>query len=107
MLINYLKVRKEILEKELKTKQDKLDHNMISICLLYTSKAEKRKAKQGIYRDKVLEASKSSTRSFSNNSTMTEAEREEKIAKAKANVKQGSMASKVNMVKDYNERNKK
>ena len=31
MLINYLKVRKEILEKELKTKQDKLDHNMISI----------------------------------------------------------------------------
>lgn len=70
-------------------------------------KAEKRKAKQGIYRDKVLEASKSSTRSFSNNSTMTEAEREEKIAKAKANVKQGSMASKVNMVKDYNERNKK
>lgn len=70
-------------------------------------KAEKRKAKQGIYRDKVLEASKSSTRSFSNNSTMTEAEREEKIAKAKSNAKQGSMASKVNMVKDYNERNKK
>lgn len=70
-------------------------------------KAEKRKAKQGIYRDKVLEASKSSTRSFSNNSTMTETEREEKIAKAKTNAKQGSMASKVNMVKDYNERNKK
>ena len=38
---------------------------------------------------------------------MTEAEREEKIAKAKSNAKQGSMASKVNMVKDYNERNKK
>lgn len=72
-------------------------------------KAEKRKEKQGIYRDRVLEASKTNTKNISGNSTMSASEKEEKIRRAKeasAN-KQNSMASKVNMVNEYNKRNEK
>lgn len=73
------------------------------------AKAEKRKEKEGIYREKVLEASKTSTRNISSNSSINSDEREEKIRKAKeaAANKQGSMASKVNMVNEYNKRNEK
>ena len=63
-------------------------------------KAEKRKEKQGIYREKVLEASKTNT-------TMTAKEKEEKIRKAKESAGRGSLAAKANMVKDYNDRNNK
>lgn len=73
------------------------------------AKAEKRKAKEGIYRDKVLEASKVNTKNISGNSQMSSAEKEEKIRKAKEamNNKQGSLASRANMVNEYNKRNEK
>lgn len=73
------------------------------------AKAEKRKEKQGIYREKVLEASKANTKNISGNSAMSASEKEEKIRKAKeaSAKKQGSMASKVNMVNEYNKRNEK
>lgn len=72
-------------------------------------KAEKRKEKQGIYREKVLEASKVNAKNVSKNSQMSSAEREEKIKKAKEAMskKEGSLASKVNMVNEYNKRNDK
>lgn len=71
-------------------------------------KAEKRKAKQGIYRDKILEASKVNAKSVSSNSQMSASEKEEKIRKAKeAMNNKGSLASKANMVSDYNKRNEK
>lgn len=72
-------------------------------------KAEKRKAKNGIYREKVLEASKVNAKNVSKNSQMSAIEREEKIKKAKEAMskKEGSLASKVNMVNEYNKRNDK
>ncbi len=73
------------------------------------AKAEKRKAKEGIYRERVLEASKMNTRNLSRNTSISSEEREERIRKAKeANEKssQNSLASKVNMVNEYNKRNK-
>lgn len=73
------------------------------------AKAEKRKQKEGIYRDKVLEASKTNTKNISGNSKISASEKEEKIRKAKeaAANKPNSMASKVNMVNEYNKRNEK
>ena len=56
-------------------------------------KAEKRKAKQGIYREQVLQASKTNTRSVQSSSNMTAAEKEEKIRKSKENAKAGSLAA--------------
>lgn len=70
-------------------------------------KAEKRKEKQGIYREKVLEASKTNTKTVSGSSAMTAEEKEEKIKKAKAAANSGSLAAKANMVKDYNDKNNK
>lgn len=72
-------------------------------------KAEKRKAKEGIYRERVLEASKVNARNVSGNSGMSSAEREEKIRKAKEAMgnNKGSIASRANMVSDYNKRNDK
>mgnify|MGYP002543994701 CR=1 FL=1 len=45
------------------------------------AKAEKRKQKEGIYRDKVLEASKTNTKNISGNSKRSASEKEEKIRK--------------------------
>lgn len=70
-------------------------------------KAEKRKEKQGIYRERVLEASKANTRNVTGSSSMSAEEKEEKIRKAKKAAGNGSLSSKVNMVKDYNEKNSK
>jgi YidC/Oxa1 family membrane protein insertase len=73
------------------------------------AKAEKRKQKEGIYRERVLEASKVNTKNISGNSKMSASEKEDRIRKAKetaANNK-NSMASKVNMVNEYNKRNEK
>ena len=70
-------------------------------------KAEKRKAKQGIYREQVLQASKTNTRSVKSSSNMTAAEKEEKIRKSKENAKAGSLAAKANMVSDYNKKHSK
>ena len=70
-------------------------------------KAEKRKAKHGIYREQVLQASKTNTRSVKSSSNMTAAEKEEKIRKSKENAKAGSLAAKANMVSDYNKKHSK
>ena len=72
-------------------------------------KAEKRKAKEGINRDKILEASKVNAKNVSQSSGMSAAEKEEKIRKAREAMskKEGSLASKANMVNDYNKRNEK
>lgn len=70
-------------------------------------KAEKRKEKQGIYREKVLEASKANTRNVTSSSTMSAEEKEEKIRKAKEAASNGSLSAKANLVKDYNDKNSK
>lgn len=72
-------------------------------------KAQKRKEKQGIYREKVLEASKTNTRSVKGSTNENAAEREEKIRRAKeaASKNGGSLASKANMVSEFNKRNEK
>jgi YidC/Oxa1 family membrane protein insertase len=72
-------------------------------------KAEKRKQRQGIYREKVLEASKYNTKSVSDSSGMSAAEKEEKIRRAKESMNKGgdSIAAKAGMVSDYNKRNEK
>ena len=73
------------------------------------AKAAKRKEKEGIYREKVLEASKVNAKNISSNSGMSAAEKEEKIRKAKEAMskKEGSLASKANMVSEFNKRNEK
>ena len=72
-------------------------------------KAAKRKEKQGIYREKILEASRANTKNISSGSGMSTEEKEEKIRKAKeaASKKQGSLAAKANLVSEYNKRNEK
>jgi YidC/Oxa1 family membrane protein insertase len=67
-------------------------------------KAAKRKAKQGIYREKVIEASQVNTKSVSGNSSISAAEKEEKLRKAKeiAANKSDSLAAKANMVSKLN-----
>ena len=72
-------------------------------------KAEKRKAKKGIYRDKVLEASKTNARTVSSDNSMSAEEKEEKLRKAKEAMakKEGSLAAKANLVSEYNKRNEK
>ena len=72
-------------------------------------KAEKRKEKKGIYREKFLEASQTNTRSMTGNSGMTASEKEEKIRKAKEAMasKEGSIASKAKLVNEYNKKNDK
>ena len=72
-------------------------------------KAKKRKEKQGIYREKILEASKVNAKNVSSNSQMSAEEKEEKIRKAKEAMgkKEGSLAAKVNMVSEFNKRNEK
>ncbi len=67
-------------------------------------KAEKRKIKQGIYREKVLEASKINTKTVSSN---VKKDNEEKIRRAREASNKGSLASKANLVNDYNNRNSK
>ena len=70
-------------------------------------KAEKRKEKQGIYREKVLQASQVNAKTVSNYGMSAE-EKEERIRRAKeAGSKKGSLAEKANMVNEYNKRNEK
>lgn len=67
-------------------------------------KAEKRKERQGIYREKVLEASKMNARSYGNSSNSNN---EERIRKAKEAANKGSLASKANLVNEFDNRNNK
>ncbi len=69
-------------------------------------KAKKKREKRGAKAEKINEMAQKNTKSIkksSNISSMTEKEREEKIVRAQKNVKEGSLASKANMVKKFNE----
>ena len=71
-----------------------------------------RNEKNGVYREQVLKAASTNTKSVSSkaNSTKSFAEKEKIIEEAKMKnmkKKNGSIGSRVNMVNDFNERNKK
>lgn len=72
-------------------------------------KAKKKREKMGLSEDYIKKAAQIKTKSIENKANVsTSAETEEKLAKAaeyKANAKAGSLASKANMVKEFNERN--
>ncbi|MBO5523840.1 MAG: YidC/Oxa1 family membrane protein insertase [Roseburia sp.] len=74
-------------------------------------KAKKKREKMGIAENQISNAAKLNTRSLSDKAAkanMSSAEKElqlEKARAAQARAKQGSMAAKANMVRDFNERN--
>lgn len=72
-------------------------------------KAKKKREKMGLSEDYIKKAAQIKTKSIDSKANVsTSAETEEKLAKAaeyKANSKAGSLASKANMVKEFNERN--
>ena len=72
-------------------------------------KAKKKRKKMGLSEDYIKKAAQIKTKSIDNKANVSvSAGTEEKLAKAaeyKANAKSGSLASKANMVKEFNERN--
>ena len=72
-------------------------------------KAKKKREKMGLSEDYIKKAAQIKTKSIDNKAKVSvSAGTEEKLAKAaeyKANAKAGSLASKANMVKEFNERN--
>lgn len=72
-------------------------------------KAKKKREKMGLSEDYIKKAAQIRTKSIDNKANVSvSAGTEEKLAKAaeyKANAKAGSLASKANMVKEFNERN--
>lgn len=72
-------------------------------------KAKKKREKMGLSEDYIKKAAQIKTKSIDSKANVsTSAETEEKLSKAaeyKANAKAGSLASKANMVKEFNERN--
>lgn len=72
-------------------------------------KAKKKREKMGLSEDYIKKAAQIKTKSIDSKANVsTSADTEEKLAKAaeyKANAKAGSLASKANMVKEFNERN--
>lgn len=72
-------------------------------------KAKKKREKMGLSKDYIKKAAQIKTKSIDNKANVSvSAGTEEKLAKAaeyKANAKAGSLASKANMVKEFNERN--
>lgn len=72
-------------------------------------KAKKKRKKMGLSEDYIKKAAQIKTKSIENKANVSvSAGTEEKLAKAaeyKANAKAGSLASKANMVKEFNERN--
>lgn len=72
-------------------------------------KAKKKREKMGLSEDYIKKAARIKTKSIDNKANVSvSAGTEEKLAKAaeyKANAKAGSLASKANMVKEFNERN--
>ena len=72
-------------------------------------KAKKKREKMGLSEDYIKKAAQIKTKSIDNKANVSvSAGTEEKLAKAaeyKANAKVGSLASKANMVKEFNERN--
>ena len=72
-------------------------------------KAKNKRKKMGLSEDYIMKAAQIKTKSIDNKANVSvSAGTEEKLAKAaeyKANAKAGSLASKANMVKEFNERN--
>ena len=72
-------------------------------------KAKKKREKMGLSEDYIKKAAQIKTKSIDSKANVSaSADTEEKLAKAaeyKANAKSGSLASKANMVKEFNERN--
>lgn len=72
-------------------------------------KRKKKLEKMGISENQIRDAARMNTRSISSKANMSSfAEKEMELEKAnakKANAKEGSMAAKANMVRDFNERN--
>lgn len=69
-------------------------------------KAEKKRQKRGERNERINAMAQTNTKSIktsANRTTLNEKEREEKIKKAQENIKEGSLASKANMVKKFNE----
>ena len=70
-------------------------------------KAQKKKEKRGEKAEKINAMAQTNTKSIKSSATksssMSNIEREEKLEKARANAKPGSLASKANMVKNFNE----
>ena len=73
-------------------------------------KAQKKKEKRGEKAEKINAMAQTNTKSIKSSATksssMSDIEREEKLEKARANAKPGSLASKANMVKNFNENKK-
>ena len=69
-------------------------------------KAERKKAKKGIYRENVLEAAQNKAKAKADDG-MSAKDKEAKLQKAKeaAAKKQGSLASKANLVSEFNKKN--
>ncbi len=71
-------------------------------------KAKAKREKRGEKAEKINNMAQTSTKSIQSSakqstSSMSEAEREAKVAKTRKNAKAGSLASKANMVKDFND----
>ena len=77
--------------------------------MLLPKKAKKKREKRGISEDYIRQAANIRTKSIDAKANISaSADNEDKLAKAqsmKSNAKAGSLASKANMVKDFNERN--
>ena len=86
---------------------DKID--LDDIIAKNQEKAKKKREKMGLSEDYIKKAAQIKTKSIDNKANVSvSAGTEEKLAKAaeyKANAKAGSLASKANMVKEFNERN--
>jgi YidC/Oxa1 family membrane protein insertase len=75
-------------------------------------KARKKREKMGLSENQISNAARIKTKSMNSVASITEtsADKEVKLQQAnevKSRAKAGSMASKANLVKDYNERNNK
>ncbi len=74
-------------------------------------KAAKKREKKGVSAQKLNEMAQTNAKKIEDSkSKLSDAEKKEKLEKAaqnKSNAKQGSLAARANMVKDYNENNKK
>ncbi len=83
--------------------------NLEAVMAKNEEKAKKKREKMGLSEDYIKKAAQIKTKSIDNKANVSvSAGTEEKLAKAaeyKANAKAGSLASKANMVKEFNERN--
>lgn len=87
---------------------DKIDFDEVIKENMLKAEEKRKKEKDYVAASKVNSSAKMNTKVLASTSTMSTEEKEEIIEKAKnANKKSGSMASKVNMVREYNEKNNK